>query len=114
MDSVLIAFIFKKKHFSGCSQPAFFEREKVRDKLSLLKSRGEKYIDLTKRNCQINTISSWYIDCEGKKVASTGSSMEKMFEIEEGSRNYDFEVKCVEKVVAFSPVIIKISVVYYV
>lgn len=40
--------------------------------------------------------------------------MEKMFEIEEGSRNYDFEVKCVEKVVAFSPVIIKISVVYYV
>lgn len=37
-----------------------------------------------------------------------------MFEIEEGSRNYDFEVKCVEKVVAFSPVIIKISVVYYV
>ena len=75
---------------------------------------------MTKLNCQINTISSWYIDCEGKKVtvASAEISMANMFEIEEGSREYDFEVKkekCEKEKVVVSPlVVIKISAVCYV
>ena len=94
MDSILITFNFFK-HFAGCSQPTLFEREKADHKLSLLKSHGEKNIDLTSSNCRINTISSWYIDCDGRKVpvASTEISMANMFEIEKGSREYDFEVK---------------------
>ena len=114
-----LTFIFLK-HFSGCSQPTFFKGEKADDKLSLLKHKWEKNIDLTKRNCHINTISSWYIDCEGKKVtvASAEISMANMFEIEKGSREYDFEVKkekCEEEKVVVSPlVVIKISAVCYV
>ena len=42
-------------------------------------------------NCKINTISSWYIDCDGSKVtAATGISK---FEIEQDSDVYDLEVK---------------------
>lgn len=59
--------------------------------MSVLKSGGGKIIDLTKSNCQINRISSWYIDCDGEKIR--GTSMGNMFEIEEDPHEYDFEVK---------------------
>ena len=90
-----MTFIFLK-HFSGCNQPTFFDQEKGDDQLSLLRSGGgDKKIDLTPRsNCQINTINSWYMDCDGKKVKveSTGVSMENMFEIDENRHDYDLEV----------------------
>ena len=75
-----------------------FDKEKQDDKLNVLKSGGENRVDLTSSNCEINTISSWYIDCDGKKVTvvSTGISMENTFEIEQDSRAYDFEVKTSE------------------
>jgi len=58
----------------------------------VLKSGNDKRVNLMNSNCKINTISSWYINCDGSKVtAATGIS--KTFEIEQDSDVYDFEVK---------------------
>jgi len=88
-----MTFLFFK-HFSGCNQPTFFDEEKGDDQLSLLSSGGDETIDLTGSNCQINTITSWYMDCDGKKVTveSTGVSMENMFEIDKKGHDHDLEV----------------------
>lgn len=61
----------------------------------MLKSGNDERVNLMNSNCKINPISSWYIDCDGSKVTatSTGISMENMFEIEQDSHVYDFEVK---------------------
>jgi len=90
VDSDLITFIFLK-NFSGCSQPTFFDKERDDDKLSLLGSGNKKKLDLTGSNCKINTISSWYMDCNGNK--DTVESMENTFDIEEDPRNNELEVK---------------------
>jgi len=76
--------------FFGCGQPTFFDKEKQDDKLKVLKSGNDKRVNLMNSNCKINTISSWYIDCDGSKVtAATGISK---FEIEQDSDVYDLEV----------------------
>lgn len=80
------------KLFSGCSQPTFFKGEKEKDKLSLLESGSDKEIPLKSSNCNINAISSWYIDCDGKPKA-TYASVGNTFEMEEESRAYNLEVK---------------------
>lgn len=61
----------------------------------MLKRGNDKRVNLMNSNCKINTIFSWYIDCDGSKVtaASTGITMENTFEIEKDSHVYDFEVK---------------------
>ncbi|XP_020631697.1 uncharacterized protein LOC110068630 isoform X2 [Orbicella faveolata] len=78
-----------RTHF-GCSQPTFFDKERDDDKLSLLGSGNKKKLDLTGSNCKINTISSWYMDCDGNK--DTVESMENTFDIEEDPRNNELEV----------------------
>ena len=56
-------------YYIGCAQKTFFKDEKPASKMKYLKSVSEEELSLKGDvDCVVTSTSSWYIDCQGKRM----------------------------------------------